>query len=381
MIMKYGRSFLSISLALLIAAVLESSEARAAADPSADKGGQVRVKLGIGSGFESNVFFSGTHPQSDSFILSEASVNSSLKPTPKSFFFADFFGSHQHFLRFHKADRAFMDLALDYQYFMASWMGIGLSNTLSYADLKLFDTEGNTLPREKFGSLSERVRFYGLFYPSQDLDLELGGSYRMMDVEETDNFTSLDFKEIAADLSSRYFFNSLLSTRLKYEYSVLSYDQLQALNRETSFNNLVDLTNPRLRLRRHEISTTLKYKRRPHLDLEMVGKLRMNDDRFQDDLSYRQGEIKTRASMGDLKIVTLSIELYYKNRSYTDRRKGTGSDEALKEEFLIGSTNLTRNVTRWFQAYLKYQWIHKTSNASSSEFNDHQGMLGLRLIL
>ncbi len=175
------------------------------------------------------------------------------------------------------------------------------------------------------------------------------------------------------------FFSPTLSTRLKYEYSVLSYDQLQALNRDTSFNNIVDLANPRLRMRRHEISSNLKYKSKS--DLELIGKLRINDDRFQDDLSYRQGEIKARASMGDLNILNLSVEIYYKNRYYTDRRKGTGSDENLKEEFLIGSTNVTRNLTKWLQAYLRYQWIHKTSNTSTSEFNDHNGMLGLRLML
>jgi hypothetical protein len=360
--------------------ILQSNEVRADSDPFfEEEGRQVQIKLGVGHGYESNVFYSEDRPQSDTFTLAEAAVNVVLKPTSKSYLFADFFGSHQHFWKFDKADRTFLDLALDYQYFVTPSFGIGLSNILSHSDLKLFDTEGNTLPRDKFGSLGERVRLYALYYPSQVLDLELGSAYRIMDVEETLGFTSLDFKEISTDFASRYFFSPTLSTRLKYEYSVLAYDELQALNRDTSFNNIVDPANPRLRMRRHEISSNLKYKSKS--DFELVGKLRINDDRFQDDLSYRQGEIKARAVMGDLNILNLSVEIYYKNRYYTDRRKGTGSDENLKEEFLIGSTNVTRNLTKWLQAYLRYQWIHKTSNASTSEFNDHSGMLGLRLIL
>ncbi len=378
--MKYGLCILSICLPLALPLILRSSEVRAASDPFfEEEERQVHIKFGVGQGYESNVFFSEAHPQSDTFTLTEAAFNAVLKPIPKSYLFADFFGSHQHFWKFDKADRSFMDLALDYQYLVTPSLGIGLSNTLSHSDLKLFDTEGNALPRDKFGSLSERVRLYVLSYPSQSLDLEMGSAYRMMDMEEAQNFTSLDFEEISADLASRYFFSPTLSTRFKYEYSVLSYDPLQALNRDTSFNNIVDLANPRLRMRRHDISSNLKYKSKANF--ELTGKLRINDDRFQDDLSYRQGEIKARASMGDLNILNLSVEIYYKNRYYTDRRKGTGSDENLKEDFLIGNTNVTRNLTKWLQAYLKYQWIHKTSNVSTSEFNDHNGLLGLRLML
>ncbi len=378
--MKYRLYLLSICLSLTLPLILQSNEVYAASDPFFEEGErQVQIKLGGGQGYESNVFYSEDRPQSDTFTLTEAVVNVILRPISKSYLFADFFGSQQHFWKFNKADRSFTDLALDYQYFVTPSFGIGLSNTLSHSDLKLFDTEGNALPRDKFGSLSERVRLYALSYPSQSLDLEMGSAYRIMDMEETQDFTSLDFKEISADFASRYFFTPTLSTRLKYEYSVLTYDELQALNRDTSFNNTVDPANPRLRMRRHEISSNLKYKSKS--DFELIGKLRINDDRFQDDLSYRQGEIKARAVMGDLNVLNLSVEVYYKNRYYTDRRKETGSDENLKEEFLIGSTDVTRNLTKWLQAYLRYQWIHKTSNASTSEFNDHSGLLGLRLIL
>ncbi len=378
--MKYRLYLLSICLSLTLPLILQSNGVYAASDPFFEEGErQVQIKLGVGQGYESNVFYSEDRPQSDTFTLTEAVVNVILRPISKSYLFADFFGSQQHFWKFNKADRSFTDLALDYQHLVTPSFGIGLSNTLSHSDLKLFDTEGNALPRDKFGSLSERVRLYALSYPSQSLDLEMGSAYRIMDMEETQDFTSLDFKEISADFASRYFFTPTLSTRLKYEYSVLTYDELQALNRDTSFNNTVDPANPRLRMRRHEISSNLKYKSKS--DFELIGKLRINDDRFQDDLSYRQGEIKARAVMGDLNVLNLSVEVYYKNRYYTDRRKETGSDENLKEEFLIGSTDVTRNLTKWLQAYLRYQWIHKTSNASTSEFNDHSGLLGLRLIL
>lgn len=368
-------------------AILKASNAHASQDPFVkEKKADVQARLGIGQGIESNVFFSEQHPQSDTFILSEAVLSAILRPTPKSLLFADFLGTHQHFWKFHNADRVFTDLAVDYQFFMNSSIGIGLSNTLSYSDLKLFDTEGNALPRDKFRSLSERVRLYGLVHPLSSMDLEFGGSYRMMDIAETEDrppydFPSLDFKEVSGDLSSRYFFNPRLSTRIKYEVSVFSYDELQANNRDTSFNGTADLDNPRLRLRRQEFTINLKYKKQSRLDFEIVGKLRINDDRFQDDLSYRQAEVKGRIVAGRLERVRVFLELSYRNRYYTDRRKSFGSDQTLKEDFVIGLAHINRNLTSWLQGYLKYQWIHKTSNASSSEFNNHIGMLGVRLIL
>jgi hypothetical protein len=162
---------------------------------------------------------------------------------------------------------------------------------------------------------------------------------------------------------------------------VLSYDELQANNRDTSFTGVADLNNPRLRLRRHEFTTSLKYKNQSRLDFEIIGKLRINDDRFQDDLNYRQAEAKARIIAGSREKTRLFLELSYRNRYYTDRRKGFGSDQTLKEDFVIGLANINQNITSWLQGYLKYQWIHKTSNATSSEFNDHIGMLGVRLIL
>ncbi len=169
--------------------------------------------------------------------------------------------------------------------------------------------------------------------------------------------------------------------RFKYEVSVLSYDELQASNRDTSFNGTADLDNPRLRLRRHELTVNLKYKKQSRLDFEIVGKLRINDDRFQDDLNYRQAEVKGRFVAGSLERVRVFLELSYRNRYYTDRRKSFGSDQTLKEDFVIGLAHINRNLTSWLQGYLKYQWIHKTSNASTSEFNDHIGILGFRLLL
>jgi hypothetical protein len=384
--MKDRLLLLSILVVLLLVVALQPNEVGAASDSSPEGEHQVQTRIGLGQGYESNVFFSETHPQSDMFTLSEATIHATLKPTSKSSLYMDFFGSQQHFWKFHQADRTFLDQLLDYQYFIANSLGIGFSNTLSYSNLKLFDTEGNTLPREKFGSLSERVRLYGMLYPTSSLDLELGSSYRIMDVEETPptptySFPSLDFKEIGADLSSRFFFTPFFSTRLKYELSRLSYDELQAYNRDTSFTGLTDPNNPRLRMKRQDLSLNLKYKRKSTLDLELIGRYRMNDDTFQDDLTYRQREVKTRVTVGNVNTVSLFIELYYNHRDYIERRKELYSEERLKEEYLIGSVNLTRNLTSWLQAYFKYQWIHRLSNAPLTEFNDHNGMVGLMLFL
>src|SRR5262249_24557433 len=149
---------------------------------------------------------------------------------------------------------AFADLILDYHDFIAPSAGFGLSNTLSYADLKLFDTEGNTLPRNKFSSISERVRLYVFYYPLDSLDFELGGSYRLMNMAETAGMESLDFHKYAADLSSRYVFSPSFSSRVRYEYSMTDYDEFQALNQDTSFNGAFDPDNPALRLERNDVS-------------------------------------------------------------------------------------------------------------------------------
>jgi hypothetical protein len=258
-------------------------------------------------------------------------------------------------------------------------MGVGFSNTLTYANLELFDTRGNTLPREKFGSLSERFRFYNFFYPSPSLDIELGGSYRTMNVEETDDLDSLDFKILSADLASRYFFGAGSYSRLKYEYSVVSYEELQALDRDSSFDGLSDPNNPTLRLERHDFSFKLRYASEPHLDFTVMGRFRMNRDSFQDDLTYREKELGMNVTLNAWMIADLNFEISNLNRDYSHRRSALGSDETLKEAFWVGNLDLSRNLTGWLELYLRYQWIRGNSNAPSGQFNDRLGMLGIRL--
>jgi len=370
----------SFAFLLLIILILAPHVTKASTDLSTEKSRPFQLNLDIGQGFESNVFLSDNKPQSDSFTLLEANGNALLKPNSQSLLFIYLSGSHQQFSSLNQADRTFTNTALDYRYFISSFFGFGLSNTLSYADLKLIDTEGNALPREKFQSLTEQVRIYGLFFPSKVVELELGGAFRIMDLEEEVGQESLDFQEFGMDLSSKIYLAPKLNARLKYKYAVISYDERQASNRLTSFNGFINPNNPAVRINRHEISSRLQYGKNTHYNIEVRGRLRINDDRFEDHFSYREGEVRGRIEAKKfLKIATLDAKLSYKDRYYTDRRNELGSGAALKEGFLIYDLNLHGNLWDWFQAYMNYQWIHAVSNKSIREFNDHIGLLGVKM--
>jgi hypothetical protein len=336
----------------------------------------IKMSLEFGPGFESNVFYSKTDPQSDFFTLVEGNLNGSFKPTQKSLLLVDLWASYQHFFKFEKNDRILTDLIVDYQYFTIPSMGIGLSNILSFADLKLFDTQGNALPREKFGSLSELVRLYGFFYPSDSNYVELGGSYRAVDVEETDNMESMDFKKMAADLSFTYFFSQRLSSRLKYEYSRIDYDDFQA----NSASGAPDPNNPKLRMGRQDVYLNLIYKKSGYFSIDLTGRLRLNDDLFEDDLTYRQGEIFAEFAFPGFKIINPYIELSYMSRHFSERKKISGASETLREAFFTGSIDLNRSLKEWLELYLRYQWIRHTSNAPEDGFDDHTVVLGIRLV-
>lgn len=372
-------------LLFLILSVLLWASPSSADSESKPKKSYLGLQLETGYGYETNVFFSESKRQSDTFILSELIVSGTLKPFRNSLLFMDLFGSHQSFQDYSQANRTFGDAVIDGQFFITSSTGIGLSNTLSYTNLKLFDTDGNPLPKEKFRSLSDRGRLYGFFYPSSSLGLELGGWYRRMNVGETEDqpsipFPSLDFEEVGIDLSSRYYFTPRFSARAKYTFSRMAYDELQAFNRTTSFDNNVTENNPLLRLRRHELLTEIKYKKKPSFDLRGTVKLRLNEDQFENHLSYHQGEVKTWAELGNPEIVRLFLKLSYKVRNYTDRKRGIGFDETRKEDYLIATARLTQRVTKWLEAYLSYQWIHKSTNVVLGDFTDQSFFLGLRFI-
>jgi hypothetical protein len=376
--MKYGSLQLSIVLAIVAAAFLKP-ESLLAVELTSKEDSQIHAKLGSGYGYESNVFYSTNDPKSDSFVLTEAMLNASLQPGSQSFFFVDFSGSYQHFLKFNEADRIFADLILDYHYFITPSVGFGLSNTLSYADLKLFDTEGNTLPRNKFSSISERARLYGFYYPSHSLDLELGGSYRLMNMAETAGMESLDFQKFAGDFSLRYIFTTSLSSRLRYEYSLTYYDEFQALNRDSSFTGTSDSNNPTLRLERNDVSLNLWYERNAKFNLEITGRILFNHDLFEDELNYRQSEVRGSATLRS-RIATSYVEFYYMERDFSNRTNDIGSNEKLKETYFIGTVDVSRSLKNWLEVYARYQWIHYTTNAPALSFNDHIALLGLRLV-
>lgn len=362
----------------------------AAAGVSAEATGKakaVELAVSVNQGVESNVFLSRTNPQSDSFTHTEANVTAVLKPLPRSIFFAFLSGSYQHYPDLDHADRIFANAAIDFRYLIRPRGGIGVTSITSFGDLRLLDTEGNTLPQDQFRFMTQHARLYGLGLPHEKLRVELGGFYGLLDAAESEGAdgsttASLDFVELGGDLVVRFYPVHLRSGQIKYKGSWLTYDGLQARNRNFSFDGQSDPDNPSLSLIRHELAAKLKFPEISRLRLELSGKFRLNRDRFEDHLSYRQGEVKGEVGLSGPYSIQLLVDGHYKVRYYTHRRRDPGAGEALVERFVFGSVSVARNISTWFEVVLRYEWNRKTSSSVTQEFSrydNHKGMVGLKV--
>ena len=345
--------------------------------PSKDEPSPIEINLDLVHGFESNVFLADRDSQSDIFTTLDANLSGLFTPNEKSIILAFLNGNHKHFWNLDQADETFINLAVFYRILVSSNLGIGLSNTASYSDLNLLDSEGEALPLEHFRSISDKVRFYGQFIQSKQLRIELGIFYRVFNVEEFEGEPSLDFKDTGADLAAKYRIHSGLLIRLKYQFQSLSYDEKQARNRQTSFDGLIGPDNPELRLRRHEISSRLQYEGKSRFKLGLKAKVRINQDRFEDDLSYFQEEVRAVIETERFRWATVKVGLTYKNRNYTERSSELGSRTPLREVFQIANIKLSRGFWKKSQIFLEYEGTNKDSNDSSRRFDNLKMMAGI----
>jgi len=339
----------------------------------------IQGNIEMGSGFESNVFLSTNNTQSDSYILIESTLNNLFQPNNHSILFTFFSGSHQRFSKFDQSNRSFAHLTNHYRYRVRPSIGTGFTNTVSYTNLKLLDTEGQTLPIDQFKALSDQIRLYTLYSPIKKVRLELGTFYQFFNVEEVSK-TSLDYQKAGFDISSRLAITPEKSVHLKYKSTWIAYDERQAMNRNFSFDGQSNPTNPDLKLKRHEFYTKLKHKKEKYFYFKLRVIYRINEDLFQDHLSYRQGEIRSGLEILDRSFANIELDLTFRDRQYTDRKNAFGSQEDLKEAFYIADLKLTRNFWKGLWASISYQLTRKTSNDPSERFNNHKGALSFKAI-
>jgi len=148
--------------------------------------------IGAGGGFESNVFQSQFNSRSDFFLSTEGSGHFKWKPSKKNTLYMDFLGSHLAYQRFPDANQFYIDGAFDLKHCLSKGIDLGISQLISFNDLKLLDTEGETLPRNNIGSLNYQSRVYTTIQNGRDWVSEIGAGYRRKDVEETSGYSSLD---------------------------------------------------------------------------------------------------------------------------------------------------------------------------------------------
>jgi hypothetical protein len=161
-----------------------------------------------------------------------------------------FQGLHRNYFRFGEADKLFIDSALAYRYAAAPSLLFGVVQAFSYAKLQLLDTEGNTLPRDRFIAYSGEVRGYTQWLAARSR-LTVGAGLRRKDINEiadqaTVAFQSLDHQGYFASFDGLQRFRQV-DVGLGYEYAVLHYAELRAAFQ----NSTTSEANPLLTLIQH----------------------------------------------------------------------------------------------------------------------------------
>ncbi len=369
-----------IILCIVLAPFLHPTESHALKDNSPDSNIPIDGDIRIGGGYESNIFLSGTHKQSDTFFLFESSLSHLFQPSNKSILLTLFNGSHQRYLDLDQANSTFANLTSYFRLKTSPFVSAGFTNTFSYTDLKLLDTEGGALPIGQFQGMSDQLRLYGLYSYNEYLRFELGVFYQLFDVEEIGGQSSLDYQKKGLDLSSRISIAEDQTMYVTYKLEQYQYDDRQAGNRTTSFDGISNPFNPRLELRRQDLS--IKYKNQFETDqyFKLTAKYRINDDLFEDHLSYRHAELQASLEKLDLHFLDLSFDLTYRDRRYTDRRNTLSSNTHLKESFLITYLKLSKKIGNWLSASISHEFTKKTSNGTDESYKNHQNMLSFEAI-
>ena len=289
-----------------------------------------------------------------------------------------FQGVQKHYFQYGEADKLFAESALAYRYAIASSLLVGVVQTFSYARLQLLDTEGNTLPRDRFIAYSGDVRGYTQWLVSQSR-LTVGAGLRKKDINEAPDTPptinqSLDHQGyfLYVDGSHR---RGFVDAGVGYEYGVFHYDELQARARDSSDP---PASNPVLALIQHTARFKLAVRLARTARLSLDGQARLTNDPFDGELTYRQYDILPRVE------IRLPFKLLfgggagYRTRVYSKRQVPTTTDRR-RERFLQADASLRRPWNDHCSVFAQAQFIRKTSNAPGDEFRAQVYALGVSL--
>jgi len=342
--------------------------------------------IGVRGGFESNVFQKASNPRGDFFLSTEGSGHFQWKPTKKNTLFLDFLGSHLAYQRFNDANQFYIDGAFDLKHRLSKGIDLGISQLISFNDLKLLDTEGEPLPRNNIGSLNYQTRVYTTIEIGRDWVSEVGGGYRRKDMEETSGFSSLDLTTFFGDTGLWYFFAEKSFLRIKTIMNFILYDELNAGSAETS---LPELKNPILELRRHDIKFKIYFREFSRMHIFGSSRFRYNEDVYENDLTYIQYEGMGRVKLSLFWDIIFDTSLAVRTRDYKVRAANVffiqstnqifTSMETLQEEFMIFETSISREIWDHLNMAIRYVWMKKNTNAIGGDFVNSLGMFSLQI--
>jgi hypothetical protein len=328
-------------------------------------------------GVDSNVFLSNQRPQSSTFIQTTVGAEIGSDSARSHRLGWSLQGLHKHYFRFGEADKLFADSALAYRYAAMPSLLFGLVQTFSYAKLQLLDTEGNTLPRDRFIAYSGEVRGYTQWLTTQSR-LTVGAGLRGKDINEVADqptviFQSLDHQGYFMYLDGMHRLR-IVDAGLGYEYAVLHYDELQAASRDST----TAAGNPLLTLIQHTAKSQMAVRLARWARISLDGQARWTHDTFEDELTYVQFDVQPRGEiLLPLKFL-LSGGAGYRTRSY-DERLVPGRIDTRRERFLQADTSVRRSLTDRLSLLAQLQFIRKTSNVPGDEFREQVYGLGVSL--
>ncbi len=336
--------------------------------------GDTAVSVATATGTDSNVFLSKNDPRSSTFLQTTFKALWETDPARAQRLSWTTHGLYKHYLRFGEADKVFADSIIAYRYAATPSLLFGLIESASYTRLQLLDTEGNTMPRDRFSAYANEIRGYLQTLPARGSRLTLGGGVRRTDVRETATLLSLDHQGYFTTFEAGIQRGST-AAGLMYEYAVTHYDESQANDR----NMTLQSTNPLLTLIQHTVRARLGGPLVRWIGASGEGQMRWTIDPFEGDLTYRQLDGKTQWDVALWRFATWSNAVSYRTRIYAERVSDSG-DSDRRERFLTLTSLLRRPWTQHVSSTLQYQINRKSSNLTIDQFTLQTFSLGLEVI-
>jgi hypothetical protein len=335
-------------------------------------------------GVDSNVFLSDVNPsgnqqaRSSTFTQTTLGAEIGTDPSRAHRIVWSLQGLHKHYFQYGEADKLFAESALAYRYAVASSLLLGVVHTFSYARLQLLDTEGNTLPRDRFIAYSGDVRWYAQWLVSRSR-LTLGAGLRRKDINEAPD-TPTTINQSLDHQGYFIYFDGVHRLRrmdlgLGYEYGVLHYNELQARDRDSSNP---PASNPILTLIQHTARAQLAVQLSRSTRVSLDGQARWTNDPFDGELTYRQYDVQPRGEVRLPFKLLFSGGAGYRTRSYDERLVSTTTDSR-RERFLQADASLRRPWTDHLAILAQAQFLRKISNAPGDEFRERIYALGISL--